>query len=906
MKLRLSIFTLILFLTGCYSTVTIPVFAGTTGKIIGQVIESATGEPLPGVNIIIDGTTLGAATDMDGSYFILNVPAGVYTLSVSFVGYRNITLENVQVVADFSTTQNFTLEAAPLGGEEIVITAERPLVQKDHTSTVKVMSSDEIQHLPTRGYQAVVALQPGVAEFGGGFSIRGGRLGETGYYVDGFSQTDPLTGMSTTVINNNAIDQISLITGGFNAEYGRIMSGVVNVITKGGTRHYRGNIEVVSDVISGDWLATPKYGYDIYNAAFSGPLIPRSERVLFFVSGERRLLGDRYPRAGAGAALPHNSTNGWNWQVKVNAELTTALKMELGSLGSTQMSDRYVHSYKNNLEHAPQQEDINNSAYLRFTHTLNPRAFYKLSVNYFYTERYLGDGLHFKNLEEYGREIPQNRTDDEFLFYAEDNLFNRIEHRESSYYGMKGNVVWQYNSNHELKTGFDLERHTLRLYQHLSPRDVYPDSPNPFLDLNVYGYDTSGKMHVNSGLNGSKNPVTVAFYLQDKIEYEGLVVNAGLRYDYISPRTDAFVRENNPLGDDNTLNPDRDLTESDVVSKVSPRIGIGFPISDRTVFFLNYGKFYQQPELRNLYVNYDFLQYIVSRTPYFFPFGNPNLRHEETTAYEMGVNMLLKENLRFSVATYYKTTKNLTQVTRIAGDQYFVNSFKNLDFGTVRGIDFELKLRKTERISAFLSYSLAFAKGTGSDPTTQRNIVFTDSEPPKLLAPLDFDQRHKLSMNMDYRIEKGGGPVLFGKRLFSESGINVLMSVRSGYPYTPTEVYNEITLGTVTSKPRGSVNSHYAPWVYQLDLKMNKVMRFWKFDYNFYVWIVNVLDRKNPLRVYTSTGLPNTTAWLATVNGQTYLEKFGEAGRQKYLDKENNPMNYDVPRLIRIGLQVRL
>ncbi|MFC1558897.1 carboxypeptidase-like regulatory domain-containing protein, partial [candidate division KSB1 bacterium] len=221
------------------------IYGGTTGKIVGIVTDKTTGEGLPGVNIVIEGTTLGAATDEKGNYFIINIPAGVYSIAVTMIGYKSVTAEKFNVIADFTSELNLGMEITAIEGEVVVIETKRPLIQKDQTATVKVITKEEIQNLPSRGYQRAVTLQSGVVMYGGGnISVRGGRLSETAYYVDGFSQQDPLTGRSTTAINSNAVEQVTVITGGFNAEYGKIMSGVVNVITKGGTKDYHGSFEM--------------------------------------------------------------------------------------------------------------------------------------------------------------------------------------------------------------------------------------------------------------------------------------------------------------------------------------------------------------------------------------------------------------------------------------------------------------------------------------------------------------------------------------------------------------------------------------------------------------------------------------------------------------------------------------
>ncbi|NUM81845.1 carboxypeptidase-like regulatory domain-containing protein, partial [bacterium] len=137
-----------------FSLVPLSLFAGTNGKVTGIVKDKETGDALPGVNIILDGTTMGAATNAQGEFTIINVPAGVYTLSTSMIGYTKVTKQNVRILPDFTTRVDFDLSPESLGGEEVVIVAERPLIQKDQTMTMTVTSSEEIKNLPVRGFQA--------------------------------------------------------------------------------------------------------------------------------------------------------------------------------------------------------------------------------------------------------------------------------------------------------------------------------------------------------------------------------------------------------------------------------------------------------------------------------------------------------------------------------------------------------------------------------------------------------------------------------------------------------------------------------------------------------------------------------------------------------------------------------
>jgi hypothetical protein len=286
-------------------TTLVPVaLAGTTGKLTGMV-KNEKGQPVVGANIRITGLHIGALSDDEGRYLLIGVPAGEYPVRANLLGYGPVLIEGVRITPDFTTEVNITLktEAVQLG--EVRVEAERPLLQKDATGTTRFLSSADIQKLPTRGYRDAAAQQTGVVNFQRNIDneaqnqntliVRGGRPNEVAYYVDGFSQQDPLTGTSSTSISNNAIDEVVLLTGGFAPEYGRVMSGAVNVITREGSGKYSGSITGLTDNLAGDWIKAPKTDYNIYDASLGGPVIPGNDNLTFYFSGERRWQRDRSP-----------------------------------------------------------------------------------------------------------------------------------------------------------------------------------------------------------------------------------------------------------------------------------------------------------------------------------------------------------------------------------------------------------------------------------------------------------------------------------------------------------------------------------------------------------------------------------------------------------------------------------
>lgn len=210
--------------------------AGTTGKIAGRLTDKASGDPLGGANITIEGTTMGAASNIDGYFTILNVPPGVYKVRASMIGYGTIIVSNVRAQIDLTTTVDFAMEEQAITGGEITVVAERKLVQEDVASSVASLSGSEVQELPLTTVNEVMQLQAGVESGQNGLVIRGGSADEALFLVDGFTLRDPRNNQPLTGIPLSAVQEIELKRGGFNAEYGQVRSGLINIVTKEGER----------------------------------------------------------------------------------------------------------------------------------------------------------------------------------------------------------------------------------------------------------------------------------------------------------------------------------------------------------------------------------------------------------------------------------------------------------------------------------------------------------------------------------------------------------------------------------------------------------------------------------------------------------------------------------------------
>lgn len=997
MKLKLLCITctLLLLLTGS-------VFSAVVGKITGVVTDAETQQPLVGVTVSVQGTTWGAITDADGRYSILNVPVGTYTVVMSAVGYSTVEVSNVLVHADLAAYQNQAMqpEAAELG-TVIEVRAEDKLVIRDKTTSINVIRGDELQALPTRGFEQVVGIQNSVVRMnanvdirqragrenlanGAEINLRGGRPSEVAYYVDGFSQQDPLTGISTANISNNAIQEVSVQSGAFSAEYGHVASGIVNVVTNSGSNEYHAALEGVTDnFLEGE--NKPVFDHNYYTADVSGP-IPGTENGFFYFSGERRYLEDRNPSikthdiwadAGLdtlyggvynGYTMPKNWLEGWSYQGKIDYNVTPNLKFTVNGNGSIDRWSEYWHFYNNpafpgQIDHARRYRDENIGLNAKVTHTLDAKTFYNLSASFFSTERIRGDGDLFDDIEAYqrfirGDEFANPEWDIHNLFREGDSVFESeinpavaagddddtflvylesyqpvVLLRKSSYIGFKGDITSQVTPSHTLKFGFDFQRHSVRRLNTGDATKGWNEQRWNRFGYDIYGEESDREdfsiedtITLSGGILdtiyafGAKHPINLGLYLQDRFDWRGLIVSAGVRFDLFDYNAKRLRNVEAPIDPDSTwLDPDiapedidraidaSDLEDSEVFTRLSPRLGISFPVSDVTQLHVNYGKFYQRPDLQNLYVGYDFLASRVDAGSY-FAFPNPNLKPEKVTQYEVGITHQLGEFTAFDVTAYYKDVQDLVAIfhqTPAYPTAY--DYYGNTDYGTIKGVDFSLNMRRTRNIMLQVKYTLSYANGTGSYANSMFNIAWKNpTGTPKSTSPLDYDQRHSVIGIFDIRTLKGEGPMLGNYHPLENFGLNVVAQLASGLPYTPMEPYDAVTNKSVQQAPTGGLNSANMPWTFVIDLKMERTFDVGNFKIRPYIWVKNLLNRENILSVYEGTGEPNTTGYLETEEGQVRAAdpETGEEFAYRYNLLQNNPKNWSNPRMIFAGLRV--
>ncbi|KAA3612179.1 MAG: TonB-dependent receptor [Calditrichaeota bacterium] len=985
------------------------VFGATVGKISGTVLDSESGDPLPGANVTIPGTTLGGAADVNGNFVILNVPVGTYTLKAEFIGYRAVEITEVRINSGLTTTLTFDLPVEALAVEAISIVAERPLVNKNATNAVRIQSYEEMKNVPVRGVAAIVALQPGVVAQDGQLYIRGGRADEVGYSLEGANTRDPVYGNDLAAIIPEALEEFQVQAGGFNAEFGGANAGIVSRSLKAGSDKYQFSFQAETDNFADQgeqFLNTFSYGYSNYTLTASGPVPGFNNKLKFFMAGDNQFQRDRIVRFWNGFDFYHADTyvdeNNFPMVTEVFNELVPdGIHSPDGNIPQT-MSERWTGNGTLVYDANPftirlgtavswqRQQDITGQhnqlqspnlfarlsnldrvgltdrstalVNMKVTHLVNPTTFYELNINAFDSRRKSYDPLLGDNFYTYWDSLSNSDAGVTLTNWATPLAGNpmviagfgmtvpgtpqNFVKGRQNYISGSANFTTQWKQ-HEIKAGGSFELWKTREF-HTLERNIFTgmvNNPDQFREAvagdeealsqvmfgagwyPTYGYDVFGNELDDEGVNGPRSPKYYAAYLQDKFEISDLVINAGLRLDYIDNDDFHFEDPLNPPWNAETGFIEEDalvLMDPDVT--VSPRVGLAFPATDNTVFHVQYGKFVQAPRLNDIYTGQAFYQALFNGGNFFSRPVGFGLDPEKTTQYEIGFNHQFADNASFDITTFYKEVNDQIQPGRVLVDfasrAASYNVLQNGDFATTKGVELAVTLRRTNRFAGQMNYTFSTALGTGSTPFSAIAGTSANNSTPSVVQPLNFNQRHRGSVNIDYRFAKGEG-----NQLLEELGANLLMTFNSGHPYTRARgAFGQqaaATAGVITDSrsriPVEAINASVTPWNYQLDLRLDKSVHFGSLDVNFYFYAQNLTNRRNVINVYERTGNAWDDGFVATpeISQSVIAAHGGDAyiAMHNAINLNGNGVNYEnnyglllfgAPRQLRFGMRFGL
>ena len=904
--------------------------AQTTGKISGKIVDGKSGEPLVAVNVVIVGTNLGAVTDMAGEYYILNIPTGTYRLRATLIGYEPVVMQSLVVSVNRTTVADFRLSERAIEGQEVVVTA--PLIEqkKDQTSSIRNVTSEQIQALPVENIDQVVALQAGVVR--GHF--RGGRADEVAYLLNGIKVQGVYDLGRTVNVENDAISEVEVITGTFNAEYGNAMSGVVNNVTKDGGNEFRG-----SGSVSASNFATP-HSYNFTGLTVSKLRdLPRSKDYQLFLEGPiiqdglSFLVNGRYQdnvgaRNGIRRFMPNNystwpSADPTTWYsdhtgdnaivpLDYNTTATAYGKLSLNPLEKIRASLDYSYNYykgksynqfyKFNPEGVPTSYSTSQFLSAKLNHTLSSSLFYEASASYIknWTAYYLfenpletvknsagGDSLNRVGLPFYqyvsDQYASQTSYNPGFSTGGQDKTWsqNWIED-----YNLKFDGTWQATKQHTIKTGIDYTRHAIHRFN-TTIQNSYGDQgtesyTDPVSGIRIFPYY---KPSLPTGPTSGADiyvvkPLEYAAFVQDKMEFDYMVINAGLRYDCFVPNASYPSELRNPS---NALtypdNPEKMsvFLRAPAKRQLSPRFGISYKLGEAALLRFSYGHFFQMPPLYALYTDY----YHTVQGDYQTVMGNPLVKPQKTIQYEAGLWQQLNLHSSCEVAVFYRDIYDLLSAVSVETfNAIHYGLYSNRDYGNARGL--ELKYDYVAgNFSASVNYTLQYTRGNANSPTYSFTREGNKLDPVNVLIPMDWDQRHTLNASLTYTHKSYGG--------------SITGRFDSGTPYGWTPL-TQSQQALVTPQP----NDATRPSLFSVDL--SAYVNLWSFGEartRLTLLVYNLFDALNETgAVNTTTGRANQQILLPSDIAK-YTSNFSTI-----YDWLNDPNNFSNPRSIKVGFEV--
>jgi hypothetical protein len=848
-------------------------FSGTTGKIAGTVKDAQTGEPLPSVNVVIEGTTLGGATNPDGYFAILNISPGRYRVVANLVGYKQAVSVNVRVDIDQTTDLNIRMSEEAITGEEVTVVATRPVVQRDVAASRANIEAGEIEKLPVTSVASVIALQAGIQ---GGMVIRGGGADQTVFVMDGMMLRDERTNQPFTGISISSIQDVQVQTGGFNAEYGNLRSGVVNVVTRdGGTSHYTFNVigryrpaapkhfgasiydfnsywvrPYLDDAVA--WTGTSTVGSDgkpvwdpwtlaqypdfegwnsvsqkllasgialspaaaqkvwlwehrrqaeikypdwDLDMGFGGPFPFESERLgnlRFFASYRQQVTQYLVP-------LSRNAYQEYNGQLKITSDVGPGMKLMIsglmarqdgtnnnnagdagmfsstsgiaGSLTSANSVSGYVDARFFGTDYwAPSTTNIKMFG-AKFSHAISSSTFYEATLQYYgqgtdtspgtlrdTEKKYLFGNDYYLDVAPMGyMPLPSTGIIGLRMGVGMSNSRDRSRVQTTS---LKLDMTSQMDKYNQVKAGLEFG----------------------YTDNNVNSYNEDIVLPSGRWDQSWHNyPLRGAFYLQDKLEFEGMIASLGLRFEYLNPNGDWIEYQQDPF---NSVFSGGDLYDVlPVVSApatftVSPRLAIAFPISDEAKLYFNYGHFRQVPDPTNVFMLSRYSDNSQVRR-----IADPGAPFPKTVAYELGFEHSLFDEYLLRVAAYYKDISNQTKTVNYVGRNSLVTYTRltSNSYQDIRGFELTLSKNRGNWVQGFINYTYSVATagyfGLGyqyESAADQRNYERSNAYQVKPI-PAPYARA-----NVDFFTPQEFGPEIIGHRILGDWRLNFIGTWSSG------------------------------------------------------------------------------------------------------------------------------
>lgn len=900
-------------------------FAGTTGKIAGRITDKQDGAPLAGVNVILQGTTLGAATDHDGYYSILNIPPGYYSINASMIGYSTYTFHDVRVEIDLTTILNIDMKTEVLKGEVVEVIAQKKVIRKDVAASQLSITSDEMQTLPVSDVTDALGLKAGITS---NLEIRGAGADQTMFMVDGIVMRDERTNSPMSTLPMSAMQEVSVQTGGFGAEYSNVRSGVVNVVTREGNKDsYSGSFTIrysppaekhfgesaydpnsfyLRPFLDEDvcWTGTKNgvwdsytqnqyYPFDGWNSISqqslqnddpSDDITPQAAKQLFewqYRKNGEINLPDQTIDFGFGGPVPlissslgdlrfflsHRSTQDMylmqlategvydrNTMLKLTSDVSQSLKLTFIGMYGEKDATSLSRSGGTSIFESP-YEVANEVDRVGFTipWRIYGDIYYSPTTRYYNTESLILNKVfdassflkvQLKRSQNIYRTGPMalrdtSRTHEIFPGYFVDeapdgfwpNNLASVEGglslggavstaRDSSEYTTwtaRVDYTNQINFRHQLKAGLEFVMDHYQL---------------EFGMVNLFLPEG------NTWTSFERSPFRITGYIEDKIEFEGLVATLGIVPEYINSNGkwyDVGTYESGFYGGgyNNDL---EDVYKTKKVKSqfyLSPRMGISHPITETSKLYFNYGHYRQMPFSERMY---RMQRSYINQVDYI---GDPGLELSRTVSYELGFDQSFADMYLIRLSGYYKDVKNQQSWTRFNSSDGKVIYYllTNNSYEDIRGAEIEVTKMYGDWVTGMLnfeyrvnSYGNFGYSNYFENPSEQRDWI-ANTYNPNQTKPLPVP---RFKSYIDFHTPRDFGPEVMNQKVFADWHLNVIARWTAGswMTWNPNSM-KDIQYNLQYTSSKG------------LDIKLSKTFKFDRLSVKVFADVNNALNIKN-------------------------------------------------------------
>lgn len=934
----------LLLLAGALSFAPAPA-AAQSATLRGVVRDADTGDPLPFANVVVVGSQRGASTREDGSYVIRGIPAGVHDIQVTYVGYATASRKGVSLPSARSTTLDFALDATPETLEEVTVYGDKSLVDIRNTSSIKTLSAQDIADLtidPT--IENVIGQQAGVTVQDGEIHIRGGRADETLLMVDGVALKDATGGNALAeAFSAASAAEVTVVKGGWDAKYGQAISGIVDVRVKEGTERFKGRVSYLTDA----WVGTENLHYGNFQLEGPNPLLgglnhlfgfDRAKQATFHLdlstelsdtylpsvrdTGDDQRLTSVYKGRLLGKSFDYGSffrprgDNNWRmtfktgWGFHPAHKVTATYIKSLGFSGLFNARDigdvnrnitSYPWAWSRRLGNHYTITDDFYSTSLQWKHSLSDQTYHQLRLkNRFNATHRDVAGKHWSEYT-IPFDVALDRVGLGHPYFLDTGDAPDYRDRFTEQWGMDWELEHR-TDHHDVTVGFSGEYEDVQYFT-LDAYSVTEDDPLG------QEYDL---FHVY--------PAKGSVFIQDQIEYTGISLKVGLRGDVFFPgeQVERLYEEQDRPSFTPETKAEWDAATHEAFGRRykvrwSPRVAVSHPISDRSHFFFNYGRFTQWPSYFFLYAKTGGIS-----SEEFPNIGNPNLDPEISANYEFGVghNFTDRSSLRATVFFKdiydYPTSVPVDIATRSTRrERFFI--YRNLDYARARGLEIELQKRRSKHTWVSVGYSFSVATGKSSDPNNLALVQSLGGDARETDLEEQFmwwNRPHKITVSAGYQVDADQrGPKLFGWRLPSDWKLSLFWLLQSG------EAYTKITPEGVTD---GKEYSRNGPTDSVLDLDFSKKLSIGGRRITLSIQARNLLNHRSVLDIDPVTGrsprsgVGSYTGSASDLFITTYAVRETDADPSDFLDVNRslissltsvrNPAFIAAPRTIRMGL----